>query len=292
MPTLLVIVLTVAACMSAVRSESPTQEVSGPGFGSGSGSVPAGMSSIPVGVYRPLYRPSELNPQDRPGADSAGSSSGEVAVAAFYLDEYPVTNEDYLDFLQNHPRWRRSQIPQLFADAQYLSAWEADLKPGVRAPAQSPVVHVSWFAAKAFCRSKGRKLPTTAQWEMAASASEEHADGHLDPAFTQRILEWYGHPAPAVPPPVGSVYRNLWGVHDLHGLVWEWTLDFNTALVSGESRGDTSLERNLFCGSGSVGAANVGDYAAFMRYAFRASLRGNYPVATLGFRCARPTSPH
>jgi len=90
----------------------------------------------------------------------------------------------------------------------------------------------------------------------------------------------------AVIPAVGSGFRNAWGVDDLHGLVWEWTLDFNSALVSGESRGDASLEKSLFCGSGASNAADFADYAAFMRFAFRASLEAHYTTANLGFRGA------
>ena len=50
------------------------------------------------------------------------------------------------------------------------------------------------------------------------------------------------------------------------------------------------LDRNLFCAGGSVGATDVSNYAAYMRYAFRASLKANYAVANLGFRCATAIS--
>jgi formylglycine-generating enzyme required for sulfatase activity len=76
----------------------------------------------------------------------------------------------------------------------------------------------------------------------------------------------------------------VYGISDLHGLVWEWTLDFNSSLVTGESRGDGSLERSLYCGSGAAGAADFEDYAALMRYAFRSSLEARYAVGNLGFR--------
>jgi formylglycine-generating enzyme len=65
------------------------------------------------------------------------------------------------------------------------------------------------------------------------------------------------------------------------------TLDFNSALVTGESRADAALERTLYCGSGAIGAADFEDYAAFMRYAFRSSLEAHYSVANLGFRGVR-----
>jgi formylglycine-generating enzyme required for sulfatase activity len=98
---------------------------------------------------------------------------------------------------------------------------------------------------------------------------------------------WYGRPSRDPLPPVGTTMRNVYGVADLHGLIWEWTLDFNSALVTGESRADASLERTLYCGSGAVGAADFEDYAAFMRYAFRSSLEAHYGVPNLGFRGVR-----
>jgi formylglycine-generating enzyme required for sulfatase activity len=58
-------------------------------------------------------------------------------------------------------------------------------------------------------------------------------------------------------------------------------------MVTGESRADAGLERDLFCGAGSVGAKDASDYAAFMRLALRSSLRANNTTTALGFRCAR-----
>ena len=58
-------------------------------------------------------------------------------------------------------------------------------------------------------------------------------------------------------------------------------------MTTGESRADTGLERNLFCGAGAAGARDLTDYPAFMRIGLRSSLRANYAVPNLGFRCAR-----
>ena len=62
-------------------------------------------------------------------------------------------------------------------------------------------------------------------------------------------------------------------------------------LVSGESRADASLERGLFCGAGASGASDFADYAAFMRFGYRASLQARYTTAQLGFRSAYDRSP-
>jgi formylglycine-generating enzyme required for sulfatase activity len=83
---------------------------------------------------------------------------------------------------------------------------------------------------------------------------------------------------------VDRSFSNIYGVKGLHDLVQEWTEDFNSALVTGESRADGARDRALFCGSGAIGAADFEDYGAFMRYAFRSSLDARYSLANLGFR--------
>jgi formylglycine-generating enzyme len=231
------------------------------------------MASIPAGVYRPLFR-GEVDPR-------------EVPVKAFLLDVHPVTNAEFLAFVTAQPRWRRSQVKRLFADEGYLNYWAGDLDPGTNAPPRQPVTQVSWFAAKAFAAWRGKRLPTTAEWEYAANASPVQAEGRRDAAFQSAILRWYSTPAPARLPEVEAGTPNLWGVHDLHGLVWEWVSDFNAAPVTGESRGDTGLDREWFCGSGSLGARDRTDYPAFLRFGFRSSLEARYTVHNLGFRCAR-----
>jgi formylglycine-generating enzyme required for sulfatase activity len=239
--------------------------------------VPEGMAIIPSGSFIPLYSP---------GIRKAGEAPAPVAVGAFLLDAKPVTNGQFLQFVGAHPAWQRSQAKRVFAEPGYLTHWAGDVALAAPDDGERPVTRVSWFAARAYCAAQGKTLPTTMQWEYAAAASATSADGESDPRFVQLILEWYTRPNPEVLPPVGHGFRNLWGVYDLHGLVWEWTLDFNTALVSGESRADSDLERNMYCGAAAATATSFRDYAAFMRYGYRSSLSANYTVANLGFRCA------
>jgi formylglycine-generating enzyme required for sulfatase activity len=86
---------------------------------------------------------------------------------------------------------------------------------------------------------------------------------------------------------VGSTFRNLYGDYDLHGLVWEWTLDFNNLLVSEDSRATGGRDHSLFCAAGVIGARDPADYPAFMRYGVRAALEGRTTAGSLGFRCAQ-----
>lgn len=222
----------------------------------------SGMVLIPSGYYEPLFK---------------DESDGKVKVDKFYMDVYPVTNEEFLDFVKANPRWRRSNVKKIFADASYLKDWKEDLELGSKVDPSGPVTYISWFAAKAYAEWKGKRLPTVSEWEYVVSAEKN----------IKKISAWYSRISPDKIPAVGSTEKNSFGVYDMYGLIWEWTYDFNTSLITGESRGDGSLERNLFCGSGSSVSRDVNNYPAFMRYGYRSSLKANYTTHNLGFRCAR-----
>lgn len=230
------------------------------------------LRELPAGVYRPLFR--------------AASTPQEIPVAAFRLAATPVTNDEFLEFVRTNPQWQRSQVKRIFADAEYLRHWAGDLDLGATAQANQPVTFVSWFAAKAYCAWKGARLPATAEWEFAAGAGFTSINGASEPDLAAAITRWYSTPSPATLPPVAAGRANFFGVHDLHGLIWEWTCDFNSALVTGDARGDSGLDRQLFCGAGSLGANDRSNFAAFMRYGFRSSLKASYTGHNLGFRCA------
>lgn len=246
------------------------------------GSIHAGesetMAFIPSGSYFPLYK-SKTEPDP-------------IHVEAFYIDTRATTNGEFLDFVTANPQWQRSRIKAIFADASYLRHWSGDLDLGPHAETirDLPVINVSWFAARAYARWRGKRLPSVSEWEMVALASETQTDGRGEDGYYERILEWYGKPNRPLHTWKRTTFRNAYGVYGIHGSIWEWVEDFNTALVTGESRGDTELERTLFCGSGSVGSSNFRDYAAFMRFGFRSSLSANYAMQNLGFRCAKDSA--
>jgi len=213
-----------------------------------------------------------------------------VTVPAFSMDRHPVTNEEFLAFVRANPRWRRSQIPRLFADTDYLAHWASDLSLGPDLRARQPVVRVSWFAARAYCASRDARLPTELEWEVAARADETRADAHRDPAFVEAILDWYSRPAQ----PLTDVEQrpaNVFGLYDLHGLVWEWVEDFNASMVSADDRARDDAQAERVCGAAAFGASDPADYATFMRFAFRSSLRASYSLQHLGFRCVHDQEP-
>ncbi|UZH56817.1 formylglycine-generating enzyme family protein [Salinimicrobium tongyeongense] len=210
----------------------------------------------------------------------------EVPVGNFLMDVYPVTNAEFLEFVEQNPRWRKSQVKQLFADENYLRSWKNDLSLGSDNLPNSPVTNVSWFAAKNYCECQDKRLPSIDEWEYVAMANETSPDARSEKSYNQYILSWYETPN-TFKNTVGNTFKNYWGVFDLHGLVWEWTSDFNSVMIGGESRQDSTGDNNLFCGAAAVGATDLMNYAAFMRYAFRGSVKARYSVKNLGFRCVR-----
>jgi sulfatase modifying factor 1 len=231
-------------------------------------SVP--MVLIKGGTYLPLY----------------SKNVQKTEVKNFYMDIYPVTNIDFLNFVTNNPDWSKTEVKGIFADSNYLNQWKSNVNFDSNI-AKSPVVNVSWFAAKKYCECQGKRLPETAEWEVAARASESMADAGNDPDFNQWVLNWVTKPNPVILPAIGTTYKNFFGVYDLHGLVWEWTYDFNNALTTGESRGNSSLDNNLFCGGGSFASKDINNYASFMRFALRSSIKAKYCIANVGFRCVK-----
>jgi len=231
----------------------------------------ANMVSINRGAFVPLYGASSKKP---------------VKVESFKMDVYPVTNAQYLAFVKKYPAYSRSKMKGLFADKSYLSQWENDFNYGKNNLSNAPITNVSWFAAKKYCECQGKRLPSMDEWEYVAMADEKRIDARTKEEFNKYIMSWYEKPKAYVNP-VGQTFKNYWGVYDMHGLVWEWTSDFNSIFLSGESRKDKATDKNLFCGSGSVNATDLMNYAAFMRYAFRGSIKANYTTKNLGFRCAK-----
>lgn len=218
-----------------------------------------------------------------------GSGKNEVTVDEFSIDVFPVTNQEYLTFVKQNKNWRRSNVKKIFSDENYLITWLNDTTLGVNMLPNAPITNVSWFAANAYCDATNARLPTVDEWEYVAMADEERKDARTKKSYNQYILDWY-EKGNTYKNDIGSTYKNKWGVYDMHGLVWEWTTDFNSILISGENRGSETNDKNLFCGSGSLGASDLMNYAAFMRYAFRSSLKANYCVKNLGFRTIKKES--
>jgi formylglycine-generating enzyme required for sulfatase activity len=234
-------------------------------------SVTSPRAQVPGATFETILPPA-------PDAKSA-------TVRAFELDRVPVTNAQFAAFVVAHPRWRRDKVARVFADAGYLRHWSDDATPAAGTERQ-PVTQVSWFAAKAYCESKGERLPTWHEWEWVAAASSTQRDARKDPAWRQAILDWYARPASATLPDVGATEPNVYGIRDVHGVVWEWVLDLGSMMVSADNREQGDPDIAKFCGSGALSLEQKDNYAMLMRIATLSSMKATYTSKTMGFRCA------
>jgi len=212
---------------------------------------------------------------------------GPVRIAPFELMRTPVTNAQFLAFTKTNPQWRRDKVAGVFADDQYLAHWAGPAALTGDMQGKQPVTQVSWFAAQAYCETQGAQLPTWTQWEYAAAADETRRDARRDPAWRERILSWYSRPSTKALPRAGLQAPNIYGVQDLHGLVWEWTDDFSALLVSGDNRNQGDADNAKFCGAGALSMDDRENYAVLMRVAMLSSLEAANTTRNLGFRCAR-----
>lgn len=191
-----------------------------------------------------------------PGAFENETPAREVVVGPFAMDAHEVTNAEYARFVAERGEWRRESVPEGF-----------DARP------DHPVVFVTWHAAEAYCEWAGGRLPTEAEWELAARAGTdaEFPWGEELPTPERANYHASGH---GTTTPVGSYPPNPLGFYDLAGNVWEWLLD------EWESPGE---ERR------SVRGASYGGSVVNLRTRWRDSHVVSNAVEFVGFRCAYPS---
>ncbi len=149
-----------------------------------------------------------------------GPEKHTVKVGSFYIGKYEVTNKQYRNFVMARPAWQKANIDPTLHDGNYLSDWSGNAYPS--GSSNRPVVYVSWFAAKAYCQWAGGRLATEAEWEYAcrAGSTTKYCFGDSDSKLGG--YAWFLNNSSGSRRSVGKKKPNAWGIHDMHGNVWEW----------------------------------------------------------------------
>ena len=264
--------------------------------------APAGDVLIPAGPF-------VMGTDDEAWAYDNERPAHVVDLPAFRIDAGPVTNRAYCEFVADGGyddrrwwgkdgwAWRRQ------ADLRQPEFWHAEgpgrwsrVRFGWREdlPPDEPVQHVCWHEADAFARWAGKRLPTEAEWEKAASWGPGRAEvkrrwpwGEGGPPDATRANLGQAHfrPAAVGAYPAGA---SAYGCHQLVGDVWEWTSsDFEP--YPGFASFPYREYSEVFFGSG-YKVLRGGSWAT-SPVAVRTTFRNwDHPIRRqifAGFRCAR-----
>lgn len=201
-----------------------------------------------------------------------------VTVNAFYLDTYEVTVSRYAEFLH-------AQKP----DPPFK--WQ---EANLNIHAHKPVIGVNWYDARDYCRWVGKRLPTEAEWELAARGTEGRVypwgdarptKGHTNAGQTK----WRGYDTLT---DVGKFERGKTpeGLYDMAGNLWEWVADrYDSTYYQFSPRDNPTGPRAGPLRSLRGGAWNNDSQA--IRSANRAGYAPDARRNDVGFRCAANAQP-
>lgn len=225
----------------------------------------------------------------------------EVEVDEFEIDQFPVTNGEFLEFVEDgaydeERYWREHWGWLKESGTTYPLFWERSgdvwrwrgMFEMLDLPMSSPV-YVTFAEAQAYARWKWKRLPSEAEFHRAAfGAPDEDAREpreSLEPSRTGNFDFQFFDPVPNGSYPLGA---SAWGVHDLVGNGWEWTQSI-FAPFDGFSPLPTYPEysADFFDGEHYVikGASPVTS-RELARASFRNWFRPTYPYVYAKFRCA------
>jgi formylglycine-generating enzyme required for sulfatase activity len=206
-------------------------------------------------------------------------------------------DEKYVEVTISHPLWlAKTQVTRTQWKAVMRAQWKAVMRIDpleLERPDDLPVDCVSWYDVQAYLARLNEKqilprgwkfaLPTEAQWEYACRAGETgpYSGGNLDE------VGWYGGNSGEQAHKVGLKKPNAWGLHDMHGNVYEWCADwYDDTLKGGIDPTGPSSGRYRVSRGGSWDLD-----ASYCRAAYRFRFHPGYRNYFLGFRPALvPTS--
>ena len=174
--------------------------------------APAGMVEIPAGTYS--YKPTRgfLSPNEviRYPGDSTATV---VALKKYYIDQYPVTNDQFRAFVK-----AAKYVPK--DTNNFLKHWIKGAPP--KGLEKHPVVYVSLDDARAYAKWAGKRLPTEHEWQFAAQGTDGRKYPWGNTYDSTKCNHQIGTTTPVDHFPQG---KSPFGVMDLVGNVWQLTND-------------------------------------------------------------------
>ncbi|MDR1879330.1 MAG: SUMF1/EgtB/PvdO family nonheme iron enzyme, partial [Tannerellaceae bacterium] len=152
----------------------------------------------------------------------------------FYISRYATTNAEFAAFLNAEGVGSDGEgivdgygNQLLIVENTVMGLlWDNNEWKPVNGMGTHPVIHVTWYGAKAFADWVGMTLPTEAQWEYACRAGSQAAWCFGDDVNLLENYAWYYPSAGSTTHPVGEKSPNAWGLYDMHGNVCEWCSDW------------------------------------------------------------------
>lgn len=190
--------------------------------------APVGMVAIPAGDY--AVGSPRVGPLPPPGGGPRVRERRRVHLDAYAIDRTEATRAGYADFL-DATGYRLPSVDEPWAADGY--SWSSP-EDGRKVEPQHPVLLLSWYDAAEYCRWRGARLPTDAEWEVAALGGDGRSwpwgerwdpmalnHGRAEAPFFDDRDGWY-RTAPVGSFPSG---RSPFGLDDAFGNAWEWTAD-------------------------------------------------------------------
>ena len=175
--------------------------------------VPENMVFIPAGEF-------QMDSENEKSNNTLISTQN-VFINGFLIDIFPVTNAQYMKFLDANPQWQKKNVPSQLHDGSYLESWIGRSPPRNRT--DHPVVYVSWYAAMAYAEWVGKRLPNKAEWERAARGGLHGKKYSWGDSINTEQANYGMHIGKTTE--VNKYPPNEYGIYDMVGNVWEWCLD-------------------------------------------------------------------
>ncbi len=145
-----------------------------------------------------------------------------VRVAGFTIDVHPVTNEQFvrfLDFIGDEKDHQNHDIIRLKDSRIKRNSGRFSIERGYT---RHPVVGVTWYGAMGYCKWVGKRLPTEAEWEVACCGGLENPTYPTGEDIEKTQANFFSSDTTAVM----SYPPNGYGVYDMAGNVYEWCSDW------------------------------------------------------------------